>query len=186
MAVKSLKEQLSQIALKKVKLSNGETLAETMAREARRLYDCIQYYIDKWYNSYEPAVYNRTYRYQGALYAEDVADVRVVGDTLRISLCIHDDLDYHENLEEVYWVDRYDREWHIPLARHISSAFYLMEYGWKAPKLARMLRQEVDGLTHFDGINAINHGIEDYNAKNPLGIKIEFDEFDSRQKYKRW
>ena len=45
---KSLREQLSKIALKKIKMPNGETLAETMAREARRLYDCIQYYIDEY------------------------------------------------------------------------------------------------------------------------------------------
>ena len=50
MAVKSLKEQLAHIALKKVRLSNGETLAEVMANEVRRLYNCIQFYIDEYAN----------------------------------------------------------------------------------------------------------------------------------------
>lgn len=185
MAVKSLEEQLAQIALKKAKTERGETLAEMMAGEARRLYKCIQYHIDYYYAHYSPHIYERTYRYQGALYAEDVADVRVVGNTIRISLCIHDDLDYHENLSEVYWVDEYDREWTFPIKyQHMSSTFMLMEYGWKAPRLRKLLHREVPGLTKFDGIYAVTAGIEDYNAHNPYGIEIIFDGFKSREKYK--
>ena len=57
MAVKSLREQLTKIALNNVKTSNGKTLAEMMVQEAQRLYNCIQYHIDKYYKSYEPKIY---------------------------------------------------------------------------------------------------------------------------------
>lgn len=186
MAVKSLKEQLSQIALKKVKLSNGESLEETMAREARRLYDCIQYYIDDYYESYEPTIYERTYRYQGALYAEDIADIRVIGNTLRIGVGFHKDLAMHPNLSEVYrqdW-DSYRNyklptwEYWIPIKdRHSSFVPLLMEFGWHAPRLANMIGRRVPRLTDFDGIHAVSRGIADFNKTNKLGIKIDAEDF---------
>ena len=88
---KSLKEQLARIALREVRMSTGETLATAMAREARRLYDCIQYYIDRYYESYHPTIYDRTYGYKRALYAEGLADIKIVGDTLRIGVGFQND-----------------------------------------------------------------------------------------------
>lgn len=176
---KSLKEQLAQIALKKMKLSNGETIPEAMAREARRLYDCIQYYIDKWYRDYEPVVYERTYRYQGALFAEDIADVRVVGDTLRIGLKWHDDLAWHESLPYLEFTDEYDRHWVKWLDMHDSYTPFLMEFGWTSRKLEYNYKRRIENFTHFDGIHAIEQGINDFNKKNTLGIKIDSSKFDS-------
>lgn len=185
---KSLKEQLAQIALKKVKMPDGKTLAETMASEARRLYDCIQYYIDEYYRSYEPKVYGRTYRYQGALYAEDVADVRVVGDTLRISVAFHSDLAMHPNLSEVYWdfgyKEGYRDEHAIPITRsHESFVPLLMERGWNAPLLEYMIGRRVHRLTYFEGIHAVEKGIKDFNRTNKLGIKINADDFYNGKAY---
>lgn len=55
---KSIRDQLNTIVSSKVKMKNGETLQEQLAREVRRLYDCIQYYIDKYYDSYNPTWLN--------------------------------------------------------------------------------------------------------------------------------
>ena len=184
MAVKSLKEQLTQLALKKVKLSNGETLAETMAREARRLYSCIQYYIDEYYRQYEPVIYERTYRYQGALYAEDIAAIRVVGNTLHIGVAFHNDLAMHWNLDSVYWGNRYGDEMWMPIAdKHESFVPLLMERGWHAPKLEHMIGKRVYRLTYFDGIHAVERGIADFNKENTLGIKINADDFFNGKTY---
>ena len=181
---KSLKEQLSKIALKKIKMPNGETLAETMAREARRLYDCIQYYIDEYYRSYEPVVYDRTYRYQGALYAEGIADIRVVGDTLRIGVAFHNDLAMHPNLDSVYREDRYGNEHWIPIAdRHDTFVPRMMETGWYAPRLASMIGRHIYRLTYFEGIGAVERGIDDFNRTNKLGIKIDADDFFNGRAY---
>lgn len=181
---KSLKEQLAHIALKKVRMSDGKTLAETMASEARRLYDCIQYYIDEYYRSYEPVVYDRTYRYQGALYAEDVADVRVVGDTLRISVSFHNALAMHPNLSEVYWRDKYGGEYAIPITEgHDSFVPLLMEKGWNAPRLESMIGRRVYRLTYFEGIHAVEKGIADFNRTNKLGIKVNADDFYNGKAY---
>ena len=184
MAVKSLKEQLTQIALKKVKLSNGVSLATTMAREARRLYDCIQYYIDKYYDSYQPVIYSRTYGYKNALTAEGLADIRVVGDTLHISVGFQENLATHPNLSGVYWNDSYNGEYFIPIAEsHDSFVPILMERGWHAPRLAAMIGREVPRLTYFAGINAVEKGIRDFNKTNTLGIKIDADDFFNGRAY---
>ena len=188
MAVKSLKEQLAQIALKKVKLSNGETLAEAMANEARRLYECIQSYIDEYYRSYEPRVYDRTYRYQGALYAEDIAHIRVVGDTLRISVGFHNDLAMHPNLESVYWNYGYNsgdyNVYRIPiLNQHETFVPIMMERGWHSAKLENILGKRVPRLTYFEGIHAVEKGIADFNRENKLGIKVNADDFFNSKAY---
>lgn len=184
MAVKSLKEQLSRIALKKVKLSNGETLATVMAREAHRLYECIQYYIDKYYESYQPTIYDRTYKYQNALYAERLADIRIVGDTLRISVGFQENKAMHPNLSEVYRTDFYGAEYFIPISNsHNSFVPILMERGWHAPRLASMIGEEVPRLTYFAGINAVEKGIRDFNKTNELGIKIDADDFFKSKAY---
>ena len=179
---KSLKEQLARIGLKKVKMHDGKTLAETMAEEARRLYRCIQHYIDEYYNSYEPVVYERTDRYQGALYAQNIADIRVVGDTLRIGVVFHNALAMHPNLESVVWDYGYFYDYEefveIPIMhQHDSFVPLLMEKGWHARKLENILGQRVYRLTYFEGIHAVEKGIADFNKTNKLGIKIDADDF---------
>lgn len=181
---KSLREQLSKIALKRVKLSNGETLAETMASEARRLYDCIQKYIDEYYKSYNPKVYDRTYRFQGALFAEDIAAIRVVGNTLRIGVVFNNDLSMHPNLTNVYWADEYAEGW-IPIkGKHETFVPLMMELGWESPNLASMIGRSVYRLTYFEGIHAVERGIADFNKNNKLGIKINADDFFNGKAYK--
>lgn len=189
MAVKSLEEQLTRIALKKVKLPDGKTLEETMAEEARKLYDCIQYYIDKYYESYRPRVYERyNDYYRGALYAEDLASIRVVGNTFRIGVSFQRDLSMQPNLAEVYWDYGYGQDYYdehaIPImGQHESFVPLLMEKGWHSRKLERILGRRVPRLTYFDGIHAVEYGIRDYNKKNKLGIKINADDFFNGKVY---
>ena len=189
MAVKSLEEQLTRIALKKVKLPDGKTLEETMAEEARKLYDCIQYYIDKYYESYHPRVYERyNDYYRGALYAEDLASIRVVGNTLRIGVSFQRDLSMQPNLAEVYWDYGYDHgytDYRIIRMKdkHDSFVPLLMEKGWHSTRLEQILGRSVYRLTYFEGIHAVEDGIRDYNKKNKLGIKINADDFFNGKVY---
>lgn len=181
---KSLKEQLAKIALKKVKLSDGRRLDVAMADEAERLYKCIQKYIDEYYASYEPRIYDRTYRYQSALYAERIADIRVVGDTLRIGVSFHNDLAMHPNLDEVFGMDRHGNEYWIPIKDHHESFVpLLMETGWNAPRLASMIGRQIPRLTYFEGIHAVEKGIADFNATNKFGIKIDAEDFYNGKVY---
>lgn len=181
---KSLKEQLAKIALKKVKMSDGATLGETMAREAARLRDCIQYYIDAYYRSYEPIIYDRTYGYRQSLFAEDIAEIKVVGNTLRIGVGFNLGLALHDNLEEVYQQDKWGNEYWIPIReRHETFVPIMMERGWEAPRLASMIGRNIHRLTYFEGIHAVEKGIRDFNRMNKLGIVVDADDFFNGRAY---
>ena len=184
MAGKSLKEQLAKIALKTVKMSNGDTLAVTMAHEVKRLYNCIQFYIDKYYESYQPTIYERTEHYKNAFYAENFADIRVVGNTIRLGVAIQENLAMHPNLSAVYRQDKEGYEDWIPIkGSHESFVPLLMEKGWYAPKLASMIGKHVPRLTYFAGINAVERGIEDFNRTNKFGIIVNADDFFNGKVY---
>lgn len=187
----SIEEQLNMISLQYARVDDGRTIAEVLRDEVNRLYRCIQKYIDKWYDDYDPVIYERTYRLQGALYAEDLTDIRVDKKSLALSVCIHDDLDYHKNLDVVYWTElheyngylQYDYEFPIK-DEHETSTLLTMNYGWYAPKLEWLLGRSVQGLTYFDGVGFIENGIADWNQTNKFGIKIYFDKLKSRNLYK--
>lgn len=187
----SIEEQLNMISLQYARVDDGRTIAEVLKDEVNRLYHCIQKYIDAWYDKYNPQVYERTYRLQGALYAEDLADIRVDKKTLTLSVCVHDDLDYHKNLSEVRWTDihEYNGYWLedriIPIKdEHETSTLLTMNYGWYAPKLEWLIGRRVDGLTHFSGVGFIEDGIAEWNQTNKFGIKIKFDKLRSRNLYR--
>lgn len=180
MAVKSLEEQLTRIALKKVKLSNGDTLEQAMAKEAKRLYDCIQKRIDAYYNSYQPKIYNRQFGYKNALYAEDIANIRVVGNTIRISVGFNSKkFSYHSNLRHVIFNGmRYRIK-----DRHRTFVPLMMENGWYAPRLESMIGASVPRLTRFEGVGAVAGGIAAFNRTNKLGLKIDASSFFNGQAY---
>lgn len=173
MAANSLKEQLTKLELKKLKMSNGKALEETMAKEAQRLYECIQYHIDKYYQSYEPRVYERTGGYQRALYAEDIADIRIVGNTLQIGVGFDYEKSMHPNFTGISW----DDNWFPIEDRHETFVPMLMEMGWVSDGLASMIGRHIHRLTYFEGIGAVEEGIRDFNKTNKLGIKIDADAF---------
>lgn len=184
----SLLDQLKKISIKQIRFDNGETIAERMAREAQRLADCIQYYIDKYYNSYHPKVYDRTDRFHGALYAEDIADIRIIGNTIRIAVRFNKDLATHPNLESVYWSNEHDTEYfteyRIPIKdRHESFVPVLMNSGWHSEKLEWALGQRIPRLTYFEGIHFIENGIKKFNRTNTLGIEINADDVLKRKAY---
>lgn len=177
----SLEEQLSKIALKQVKI-NGKTLAEIMVSEAQRLADCIQFYIDKYYESYKPVIYRRTGRYKKSLCVDDIAHIRVVGNTIHISVGFNE-LAMHNNLSGVYQ-DYYGTEYWLPIRnRHKTFVPILMEEGWHSEKLASMLGRKIYRLTDFDGIHAVRDGIDDFNKTNKYGIKIYADDFYNAKAY---
>ena len=184
MAVKSIKEQLSEIALQKLKMSDGQTLEQILANAARRLYDCIQYYIDEYYKSYHPVIYKRTYGYHKSLRAEDIADIRVKGNTLSIGVKFSYDFAMHPNLDEVYWHDKRGATYFFPIKdQHESFVPLLMEKGWKADGLAYMIGRHVHHLTYFEGIHAVEKGIADFNRTNKYGLKIKADDFYNGKVY---
>lgn len=167
---KSIEQQIKKIVAKKIKMPDGKTLQERLADEVNRLYDCIQYYIDWYYNSYKPSIYQRTGRFQTSMYAEDIVDARVIENTIQLSILFNDNLAMHRSI----------------FNEHDSFVPALMNFGWNAPKLEKLIGESVYRFTHFDGVHFIEKGINDFNKTNSLGIRINVSAFfDNKMVYKK-
>ena len=155
----SLKEQIAKLAATKIKTRSGETYAEALKREVDRLYDCIQERINEYYDNYEPKIYKRTYRFMGALYAEDLVDIRAVGTQIQLSLRFHPVLAYHDT-----WTS--NGNGYVPI---------LLNYGFKNEKLKDYLGLDyhVEHLTYLKPQLFIENGIMDWNRTNKLGLTID-------------
>lgn len=156
---KSLKEQIAKLAAKQIKTRSGESYEEALKREVDRLYDCIQNRIDEYYDSYEPKIYERTYRFMGALYAEDLVDVRAVGTQIQLSLRFHPDLAQHET-----WTS--NGNGYVPV---------LLNYGFENNALKKHmgLKHHIEHLTYLKPQLFIENGILDWNKTNKLGLSID-------------
>lgn len=156
---KSLKEQLTRLAATQIKTRSGETYAEALKREVDRLYDCIQARIEDYYNSYQPKIYRRTYRFEGALYAENLVDIRVVGTQIQLSLRFHPELAYHDT-----WTS--NGNGYVPI---------LLNYGFENNALKNYLGLDhhVEHLTYLKPYLFIENGILDWNKTNKLGLTID-------------
>lgn len=156
---KSLKEQITKLAATQIKTQSGETYAELLKREVDRLYDCIQARIDEYYDSYEPRIYKRTFRFQNALYAENLVDIRVVGNQIQLSIRFHPDLAYHNT-----WTPKGNG--FVPI---------LLNYGYTNESLKNYLGldEHIEHLTHLKPQLFIENGILDWNRTNKLGLTID-------------
>lgn len=156
---KSLKEQIAKLAVTQLRTSKGETYAQLLKREVDRLYDCINARIDEYYNSYRPKIYKRNYDFRGALYAEDMIDIRAVDNQIQLSLKFHPDLAYHDT-----WAE--NGNGYVPL---------LVNYGFrnKALKDYLGLDKDIERLTYLKPQLFIENGIMDWNRTNKLGLTID-------------
>ena len=155
----SIKEQLRNISVMKYRNKSGLTYSELLKREVDRLYDCIQNRIDEYYDSYDPSKYRRTYRFMGALYAENLVDIRIIENRIELSIKFHPDLAYHET-----WTP--NGNGYVPI---------LLNYGFKNKKLKRYLglEDDIEHLTVLKPQLFIENGILDWNKTNKLGITID-------------
>ena len=156
---KSLKERISNLAVTQIKTRSGETYGELLKREVNKLYDCIQARINEYYESYEPIKYRRTFRFKGALYAENLVDIRIVGTQIQLSIRFHPDLAYHDT-----WTSKGNG--YVPI---------LLNYGYENESLKNYLglNEHIEHLTHLKPQLFIENGILDWNKTNKLGITID-------------
>lgn len=84
--------QLQKIDVAKLKMANGRTVEQELRRHAAILADCIQWKMDKMYDSYTPKQYHRTYGLYNSLYIDDklIFSTSAKGDSLEIHLGFDD------------------------------------------------------------------------------------------------
>ena len=155
----SIRNQLTKLSIMKMRTGTGETYTEILKREVDRLYDCIQRRINDYYNSYKPTVYKRTWGFHGALYAEDLVDIRINGNQVELSVKFHPDLAYHDT-----WTA--SGNGYVPI---------LLNYGFTNEKLKNYLGldEHIEHFTHLKPQLFIENGILDWNKQNKLGIQID-------------
>lgn len=152
----SIRNQLVKIAVTKMRTPTGETYAEKLKKEIDRLYDCIQDEIDDYYDSYSPKVYKRTGMWKRSMYAEDLVDIRLEGDQIKLSVRTDPRRAYHWNIT----------------GDHMSFVNLLMENGWLASNLEAKIGVR-NRFTRYEGAHCVKNGIERWNRNNSLGLTID-------------
>ena len=135
-------------------------MAAELKRHAKILANCIQYELDKVYDSYEPKIYQRTFDVYNSLMIGNLeVKITATGAALGISL-IFDENAVHKGFD----------------GKPVNTAVLLNE-GW------RTNFSDVPYFGRREGTHFIESGIERYKqkVKNPFAVKLiigdEFREF---------
>lgn len=153
----SLADRLKNVDVSKLRLKNGMTLEQVLKQEAQRLKDCIQNRIDEFYsdsNHTPSGQYQRTFAFRQSLKVDDVVQIDVVGNQIKINLLFDNDLAWHPSL----WGG--DQSF-------VPAAIY---YGWQWENDTIHRRY----LSYFEGFDYIGLGVSDFEQNNPYGIKINY------------
>ena len=86
----SIQSQLYGMDIRKLKTSNGKTLAECLYSEVIRLKNLIQFYLDKYLMSTPPMVYKRTGMLLSSLQVDDFLGIQIVNGGLEIAIRFND------------------------------------------------------------------------------------------------
>lgn len=154
----SIKDQLQNIVINKVKLANNMTVRQNLIQAINYLYECIQYYIDKMYEEYTPTRYKRRplqNSLRSSLYVEDFLEARIVANTIQLSLKFSSNV-WAWNMDDT----------------HQSPVNVLMNEGWawrEQPK------EPIWRFTYYEGYHFIEKGIALFNQNNKWGVKVMWD-----------
>ena len=86
----SIQSQLYGMDIRKLKTSNGKTLAECLYSEVIRLKSLIQFYLDEYLMSAPPMVYKRTGMLLSSLQVDDFLSIQIVNGGLEIAIRFND------------------------------------------------------------------------------------------------
>ena len=59
---------------------------------------------------------------------------------------------------------------------HKSYVPILVNFGWNAPKLEKMIGKPIYRFTYYDGFHMAEKAIKQFNATNPYGVAISQDD----------
>lgn len=148
--LKDLEKVLSKAQPKNIKLSNGQNLYQLLEEEGKRLYKLVKKYIDKYYSSYHPNVYERTYRFKQSL---RISPVKLENNSLAVEVYFDDAYAYHPSVLG-------GKDGYVPL---------LINDGWRWKDISKAPYR----FSHYEGFNFVERAIEEYNKTNPHGLKIK-------------
>ncbi len=130
-------------------LLNQSNIKLALEQAGELLKDCIQIYIDEFYQSYEPHIYTRTYDFQNSLRISPVSSNGIVHT---IGVYFDQDMATHPSL----WGGE---DGYLP---------FLLNDGWKWKNDTTNIYR----FSHYDGFHFIEQGIERFNSLNKWKFKI--------------
>ena len=133
-----------------LKLANGQTIPQLLKGEADRFLDILQEEINRWYGTYLPAVYQRTYMLPASLLAEDV--VTVSPDAQHFSIRIN----YQES--------------HGSLWGSTGNVLKLMNEGYQVG--SDKWFSNIPYLGYRPGGHFLEAALAKYNATKSLGVTV--------------
>lgn len=141
------------IDITKLKLNNGRTIKQQLVYEARRFMNILQEELELWYHSYSPTEYERTFKMQNCIYADDYVSVDI--DTNKLSIYIRfNDNAYHKSLwgnEEV-------------------NTLLLMNNGFETKS---GWHKDIPYFGYREGGHFLEKAIKRFNDSNNFGITVE-------------
>ena len=157
-------------------MSNGKTYEQNLRNEARRLKAIIRRHLDMARNEHipdpsNPFAYERTGDFPRSLKVEDIVNMRIVGNTIEISVYFDPDgavrpsgfgiksLATDLDGEIVPW--RSEGEVNIGL---------IYEFGYKVKKNTWF--KNIPYFGYRSGTRFLSNAIDEFLADNPLNIKI--------------
>lgn len=140
--------------IRKLRLKNGRTVEQQMKYEAQRFMKILQEEIDKWYHSYSPTMYQRTYAMKDSIYAEDIVDIDSSGTQLTIKIK-YSELAMHQSL----WGDDVN-------ALLLMNNGYQISSGW---------HKDIPNFGYREGGRFLESAVERFNRDNYFGIEINID-----------
>lgn len=159
----SIETQLARIISGKTKMGNGSTIRQNLEKAVDYLYDCVDKYIQEYYLSYTPKIYQRTYDFQNSLYAEDFIHARANGNRIELSVSFRPSMSYHRNIFG-------DHESFVPL---------LINSGWYSKKLEDRIGV-VPRFTQYEGYHFVEKAVNMFNKTNPYGVYISPDDIEAK------
>lgn len=154
MSRESIRKQLKNLDVSKLKLKNGNTIEKELKRHAAVLADCIMEELDKVYDSYDPVVYERSYDLYNSLYIDQTIKIDVTASGASLSIGLSFD----------------DGAMHRSFDGEMKNTAWLINDGWQT-------HGRFASIPYFgyrESTNFIEHGIEKYKSKvsNPFTVEL--------------
>ncbi len=137
----------------KLKLSNGNTLAEQFKKEADRFVDILQEEIEAWYGSYSPNVYERTNGMKRSINAVDMVDADINGMKLTVNINYSDSA-FHPSM----------------FGGGDTNVLLLMNEGYS---VSSGWHKDIPYFGYRAGGHFLESAVARFNAENYLGITVE-------------
>ena len=138
-----------------IKLSNGKTIGQILQNESRRLKGLITKHIGIYYAAYDPTYRDRTHRLINSLRIEDM---KQHGNQLSV---------------RVYFDEPTATQPSVVPGGAPGFTPILIDQGWEVKK--DVWFKDIHMFGHFEGTGFIKAAVDEYNANNPYGFKIQVE-----------